>query len=966
MIMWQLLKTLLLSLVFMPTLLEAQGWMKTFGEPDSSDWLKSVLPLEDGRSFVLSSLNLRLLSPSGEELWLKEYDNLIGERIEKREDGGFWLMGETRTFTNNARSILLIRLDETGTEVWRQDYSYELPDFPDSLWSIYVRDLEELDNGDLIIVGNTGTVNNPLIIRTNAEGTLQWMHRLNFDEYPNFSHARYPIELIQTSDGNFLMGGVDHSDIDFYDRHPFLIKFDGDGNMFWHKRYGITANFYTHNEKTIGIAETTDSNYIIGYYDDYTNNDISLGITKTDSDGNELWHHTYITDLPSFVPTDMVQSSNGDLFFIGGNTPFIEDSEHMLVRIDKDGVYQWQKTFTFHRPYETLNMIELTADHGFIMGGQFRENPEENIQDIIIVKTDSLGNSFSTALKGTVADDIDLNCLIDSSENRYANWMLKAEGEETFYGITDSAGNYLISLDTGAYQLSVLPPVPFWQTCTTDTLIQINLLGDTSTVDFPMEDTVSCPLLSVDISAPWLRRCFMNKYTVQYCNIGSSTADEAYIEVTLDPYLQVMNSSIPYTLVDGDTYTFPLGFLEHGDCGNFTIDVYLDCDSTVLGQTHCVEAVILPDYDCFDPDPLWDGASLVVDGICETDSVRFVVKNKGSDMSVPTPLLVVEDNVMLFQNQVQLLNQQEAEYAFEATGATYYLEVSQTPGHPGSDSASDVVEGCTEGDTFSTGFVNQFPQNDSAPGISIACIESIGSYDPNDKIGYPVGRYEEHLIEVNEDLEYKIRFQNTGTDTAFKVVILDTLSQYLNITSLRPGVSSHPYRLDILPNEVLQFTFDNIMLPDSNVNEAASHGFVNFKIDQQFNNALGSVILNSAAIYFDFNEPVITNTTFHTVGEKLLLIIQPDKLTTQSQEKVIAYPNPTKDIAHFKLQNDLEGTLEFQLFDAQGRVLRQENIKLENYQFNRRDLPAGIYFYRFKQDGRNIGTGRIIIQEANF
>ena len=146
----------------------------------------------------------------------------------------------------------------------------------------------------------------------------------------------------------------------------------------------------------------------------------------------------------------------------------------------------------------------------------------------------------------------------------------------------------------------------------------------------------------------------------------------------------------------------------------------------------------------------------------------------------------------------------------------------------------------------------------------------------------------------------------------------------------------------------------------------ASHGFVNFKIDQQFNNALGSVILNSAAIYFDFNEPVITNTTFHTVGEKLLVRVQPDLSPDQTKQIILAYPNPTKDVAHFKLQNDLEGTLEFQLFDAQGRVLRQKNIKLENYQFNRRDLPAGIYFYRFEQDGRNIGTGRIIIQEANF
>ena len=82
----------------------------------------------------------------------------------------------------------------------------------------------------------------------------------------------------------------------------------------------------------------------------------------------------------------------------------------------------------------------------------------------------------------------------------------------------------------------------------------------------------------------------------------------------------------------------------------------------------------------------------------------------------------------------------------------------------------------------------------------------------------------------------------------------------LDISTIRPGVSSHDYELEIVQGPILQFTFENIMLPDSNINEPASHGFVNFSIAPREGLDFGTVLQNTAAIYFDFNEPVITNT----------------------------------------------------------------------------------------------------------
>jgi len=57
-------------------------------------------------------------------------------------------------------------------------------------------------------------------------------------------------------------------------------------------------------------------------------------------------------------------------------------------------------------------------------------------------------------------------------------------------------------------------------------------------------------------------------------------------------------------------YSFDLADIDVGKCGSFQIDVYVDCDSTQIGQTHCVEAHIYPDSICTPALPLWDGSSI--------------------------------------------------------------------------------------------------------------------------------------------------------------------------------------------------------------------------------------------------------------------------------------------------------------------------------------------------------------------
>jgi len=144
--------------------------------------------------------------------------------------------------------------------------------------------------------------------------------------------------------------------------------------------------------------------------------------------------------------------------------------------------------------------------------------------------------------------------------------------------------------------------------------------------------------------------------------------------------------------------------------------------------------------------------------------------------------------------------------------------------------------------------------------------ELVCAYDPNDKIATPSGVDSLGWINRETDyLEYTIRFQNTGNDTAINVQILDRLDQNLKWETFTPLASSHPMTIHYDNSGEVSFKFENILLPDSIVNEPASHGFVKFGIDIKENLTHETPIYNTAEIYFDFNPAIITNTKINSI-----------------------------------------------------------------------------------------------------
>jgi uncharacterized repeat protein (TIGR01451 family) len=385
--------------------------------------------------------------------------------------------------------------------------------------------------------------------------------------------------------------------------------------------------------------------------------------------------------------------------------------------------------------------------------------------------------------------------------------------------------------------------------------------------------------------------------------------------------------------------------------------VQLSCDA-ILGQTLCATATIFPHDLC--GNPVYDGPVIQTSAYCDGDSVKLAVWNTGlGNMTDALDFIVIEDIIMYRQGQFLLDAGDSITLKMPANGATWRIEAEQAPGNPESDNPVSTLETC--GGLNNPGLVNAFPQNDDAQYYDRNCSEVRGSYDPNDKAAIPTGYGPEHTIRANADLEYKIRFQNTGTDTAFKVVIIDTLSQNLDFASLEAGASSHPYRLQVYEGGILHFIFSPIALPDSFANEAASHGFVSFRIAQKPDLSDGTQIHNTASIYFDFNEAVVTNTVTHTVGKLaglsatqepdsrgIILDVQPNPMAEQAQVRIDG----------FNLQQGLAT-----VYDAQGKVVQVQSFSGNTCQLRQHGLANGLYFLRVTDGGRTIASAKLRVQE---
>lgn len=220
--------------------------------------------------------------------------------------------------------------------------------------------------------------------------------------------------------------------------------------------------------------------------------------------------------------------------------------------------------------------------------------------------------------------------------------------------------------------------------------------------------------------------------------------------------------------------------------------------------------------------------------------------------------------------------------------------------------------------------------NDVSNNTLLSCYSIVNSYDPNIKEVYPV------MVDpnFNDWLTYTIHFQNTGNAPAFNIRLEDTLDTMLDLNTFQVTDYSHENATSLIGRNLTVY-FPNIQLPDSSTNPQGSIGFIQYRIKPKTTWVRPYQIKNTAYIYFDFNAPIVTNTTINSIKDITTGIEE------QKENNLAVYPNPSHGIFTIELSTKEKQNL--QLFDMTGNVVLSQTIENGKATIDASHLAAGIY-----------------------
>ena len=322
---------------------------------------------------------------------------------------------------------------------------------------------------------------------------------------------------------------------------------------------------------------------------------------------------------------------------------------------------------------------------------------------------------------------------------------------------------------------------------------------------------------------------------------------------------------------------------------------------------------------------------------------KLVYKNKGNQTQNGNINLNFDDSVLDFVSTNQTLSNQ-------TTNLLNWTFTNLLPFESRSVNVIFNVNAPTETPSVVSGSILNYnaeiiglTDESSYDNVSNLNQTVVNAYDPNDKTCLE-GKIVAPDI-VGEYVHYQIRFQNTGTANAQNIVVKDMIDvSKFDVSTLVPISGSHNFNTRITNTNQVEFIFENINLPFATGN---NNGYVSFKIKTKPSLAVGDSFSNQVNIYFDYNNPIVTNnytSTIQSLGVS----------DFETKEIISLYPNPVKDILHF---NTNDKVMKVEIYDVAGRIL--SSISLTENNVNLINLEAGNYFLKIHTES-GIKNAKII------
>jgi len=365
-----------LVLLFLTGIVSAQPdtlWSKRFGGGDLDEG-SCVQQTSDGGFIItgytfsygegLSDIWLIKTDDSGDTLWTKTFggdQDDMANYVQQTNDGGYILVGYTRSSGAGIFDVWLIKTDDTGEMEWSKTYGGV-----DSDIGIAV---QQTSDGGYAILANSDSYGAGMLdiwlIRTDSLGDTLWTKTIG----DTLRQASKSFQL--TSDGGYIITG--------HTSHPnpepdrvgeliadiWLVRTDASGDTLW------TRTFESENDSEgLAVIETSDGSYVIaGYTWDYGWSDLVL--IKTDDSGNTLWE-TILRGWHVEFPHALLETIDGE-YFVFGHTSGLGigtpgDNIWLLKFDDTTGDTLWTKVIGGVGDDRAL-FGQQTSDGGYILTG---------------------------------------------------------------------------------------------------------------------------------------------------------------------------------------------------------------------------------------------------------------------------------------------------------------------------------------------------------------------------------------------------------------------------------------------------------------------------------------------------------------------------------------------------------------------------------------------------------------------
>jgi uncharacterized repeat protein (TIGR01451 family) len=848
--------------------------------------------------FLLSSLTTATSQNCDPSFYYYDSATQFGKtQLEASPNTGFWLSIATpESPTSSYNDMAVIRVDALGNEIWRKKFG--LPNERE-----INADLLATQDGNMLFISNGN--DKIQLTKLDDNGNIIWQK-----EFGETNKIYESIQMYEDAQGNILIAG---SILVGSVRSVLVLKLDSQGTLLKKKTdnpfiaqwvYSILDPSYGFS-RGFAIKSSNDGGYLLSGISMYTEQGSSPPanalIYKLDTDLNIIWNKDFFGSYGCFntlVGQAVFQNADNTIALaINAAGACVNGTQSsVLYRLDPSGTKLSEKV------YATGGVMDVLAtDNGKFISCSGGSN---------FTKIDAAGNiEWQNRFKNEMILN-SKNSIIEFTDGHLAFVGTKYinNGYKAVVAITDSLGNNCKNRLSGYVYYDK----------------NGNCKRDSNDIGLPNKLLQLNTGPAYTLTDPNGQYAFIADTTLQNIQAyptSSVNQPSDFWQITCPPSgIQTFVSSAPYQ--KPDSLHFALSAADN--CPVFQIKSGWDISRVCNKGVYQLE-------------------------ICNDGSLK--AENVNASLSFPQEFKFVSAN-----RPYSIVGNS---YVFEI-GA---LEIGQCQTLIISDSircsASLGVLACIEAVINGTPNCNSFQYTKSDQ----LCRLLTNSYDPNDITGWVDNKtqcFEANTIGQKKEIEYMIQFQNTGNDVAYRVMVIDTLPiGVFDLTTLRPGLSSHPYQLDIRGDRTLVWIFDDINLTDSTTNLEKSKGFVTFSIHTKSPVTNATTIKNKAAIYFDTNLPIITNES------------DIQKCVTNNQNVTPNYldldltivPNPASDYAEIRFNTPSVYPLSVKLYDLSGKLIDQANIKngVSNYQISTQSLSNGVYFVHIGSEKKGYLVRKLVI-----